>query len=72
MAKKPNRLAAPIDGASLFREATGVTGLMAGWRKVSANLGAAGGDRASLEAFAVYLAIVWPSPPMRRRTNCEA
>ena len=51
MASGPRRLAKVIDGAAVFADATGVAGLMAGWRKVAGNDGAAGGDRVSVSMF---------------------
>jgi CRISPR-associated protein Cas1 len=48
----PRRLAKKIDGAALFTTATSVSGLMAGWRRVAENQGAAGGDGIDLERFA--------------------
>lgn len=41
-----------IDGATLFQQASGVTGLMAGWARVAENAGAAGGDGVTIARFA--------------------
>lgn len=51
----PRRLPAPLDNPALFAAATSVSGLMAGWRKVAENRGAAGGDRVGLDAFGYNL-----------------
>ena len=49
---EPRRLAKPLDGRAVFDAAASVQGLTAGWERVRANAGSAGGDGQSIDAFA--------------------
>lgn len=51
MAKVRKSPAKPHDGHALFSRAVSAAGLAAGWERVLANRGAAGGDRVTCEAF---------------------
>lgn len=55
MSSGPRRLSRPVDGSALFAQACAISGLMAGWSKVAANAGAAGGDRVTIPVFAANL-----------------
>lgn len=53
MARINRTPAVPHDGLRLWRQTVSMDGLRGGWAKVSANDGAAGGDRVSCRAFGV-------------------
>ena len=49
---KARSLAAPLDGAVIFEQASSLAGLGLGWQRVRENAGSAGGDGISIESFA--------------------
>ena len=49
---KARSLAAPLDGAVIFEQASSLAGLSLGWQRVRENAGSAGGDGISIESFA--------------------